>query len=124
MIAVMLIFEKTRCENNCARHFCTETFLIVRSDISFYRHHTEFSPRGSEKQFICSVGKHRNKELAEKVLPWFNASIAAATIWKYLSILSYFSQLMKTERLLATADMICLKPADFMKRSFLTYVPR
>ena len=57
MIAVMLIFEKTRSENNCARHsskFCTETLLIVRSVISFYRHHTEFSPRGSEEQFICS----------------------------------------------------------------------
>ena len=52
MIAVMLIFEKTISENNWARHsskFRTEKLFIVRSVIRFYRHYTDFSPRGSEK---------------------------------------------------------------------------
>ena len=73
MIAVMLIFEKTISENNWARHsskFRTEKLFIVRSVIRFYRHYTDFSPRGSEKywkkQFIRSKVLTFNIEIHQK----------------------------------------------------------
>ena len=65
----MLIFEKPRGENNWARHsfkFRTETLLIVRSVIRFYRHYTDFSPRGSEKHFIFSKILTFNFEIHQK----------------------------------------------------------